>query len=172
MTTRSLALRSLMAVLACMTLMVGTAWAANNSVRLTADNTFQSSAVSVDVGETVDFTWDGGFHDVTFADGVSSGAPVGDVGTIFSRTFDAAGSYAYVCTIHEAMGMIGTVTVAAAASGGGAGAAAGSGGGAGAGGSTGALPFTGPEESLLPVLGATLALGGALMLLRLRRPTG
>lgn len=172
MTTRSLALRSLSAVLACMALMVGTSWAAGSSVKLTADNTFQSASVSVAAGDTVNFVWEGGFHDVTFADGVGSGAPVGDVGTTYSRTFDTAGSFAYVCTIHQAMGMVGTVTVAAAGAPSAGTTPAATGGAAETGGAAGALPFTGPEASLLPILGAAMAAGGAMMLLRLRRSTG
>ena len=48
-------------------------------------------------------------HDVTFADGNSSGL-VARNGT-WSRTFPAAGIYEYVCTLHEAEGMTGRVVV-------------------------------------------------------------
>ncbi len=141
--------------------LVGTAWAATTTVSLTVDNKFVPGSPTIEVGDTVTFTWDGGFHDVVFADGVSSGTPVGDVGTTFSRTFEATGTYPYVCTVHEALGMTGTITVLVAAGGGGAG------GGGGGGGQQ--LPFTGPEDGILPIAGAALVVAGSLVLLRLRR---
>ncbi len=139
--------------------LVGTAWAATTAVTLTVDNKFVPGSPTVEVGDTVTFTWDGGFHDVVFADGVSSGTPVGDVGTTFSRTFETVGTYPYICTVHEALGMTGTITVVAAAGGGGAG-----GGGGGQ-----QLPFTGPEDGILPYAGVALVVAGGLVLLRLRR---
>lgn len=159
--------------------------AATMNVNLLASNQFDAATVTVQEGDTVTFTWQGGFHDVVFADGVSSGTPVGIDGTTFSRTFDAAGTYAYVCTVHESAGMIGTVivesgaatattaapaaestaTTTAPAAGSTANAAPT---GGTSGGAT-SQPFTGPERSLLPVAGAALVLGGVAMRLRLRR---
>lgn len=150
---------ALAALLTGVMLVIVPAWAATKTVKLTVDNQFQPGTFEVAVGDTVNFVWEGGFHDVKFADGVSSGAPVGDVGTSFARTFDAAGTFAYVCTVHEALGMAGTITVAAQASG-----DAGTGGGG-----AGTLPLTGPEESLLPLGGLALMIVGVVVLLRLRR---
>lgn len=142
-------------------LLVGPAFAATTSVSLTPDNTFTPASPSVSVGDTVTFTWNGGFHDVAFADGVNSGTPHANDGTTFSRTFDTAGTFAYVCTVHEALGMTGTITVQAAAGGG-----AGGGGGGGGGGQ---LPMTGPEDSILPFTGLALVVVGGFVLLRLRK---
>lgn len=130
------------------------ALAATSTVTLTADNIFKPGTISVATGDVVKFVWDGGFHDVTFADGQKSGAPVGDVGATFSRTFSAAGTFAYVCSVHEALGMKGAITVGAA----------------GATGTTGSqnLPLTGPEDSLIPIAGALLALAGVVMFKRAR----
>jgi plastocyanin len=162
-------------------LMAAPVLAADTNVNLTASNTFDSATVTVGEGETVTFTWRGGFHDVTFADGVNSGTPVGIDGTTWSRTFDAAGSYAFVCTVHESAGMVGTVTVEAGSAGatattttaqasGSATTTAPAAGGAsgGSGGSSG-VPFTGPEDSMLPLLGAGLAVGGLALRFRFRR---
>lgn len=148
--------------------------AATTGVDLTVDNKFSPANPTIAVGDTVKFTWGGGFHDVVFSDGVSSGAPKGDVGATYSRTFDAAGSYSYVCSVHQAMGMVGTITVEAAATGSGTGSGSGSGTGSGSGAALGdassaaALPHTGPETSLLPPVGGALLLA-AFLLLRRRR---
>lgn len=173
-------------VVAGLTVLVGAvalaapAIAADANVTLTAANTFDAANVTVNVGDTVTFTWAGGFHDVAFADGVNSGTPVGIDGTTWSRTFDTAGSYAYVCSVHESAGMVGTVTVEAAAGGGDTtttapgGAAtttapAAGGGGGSSGSGSGGVPFTGPEDSILPLVGAALAAAGLAMRFRFRR---
>lgn len=162
-------------------LMAAPAFAADTNVNLTAANTFDSAAVTVREGDTVTFTWQGGFHDVTFADGEKSGTPVGIDGTTWSRTFDAAGTYAFVCTVHESAGMVGTVTVEAGSAGGAATsttapasgsatttATGASGSASSASGSSG-QPFTGPEDSMLPLLGVGLAIGGLALRFRFRR---
>jgi plastocyanin len=71
---------------------------------------FNPAEVSVGVGDTV--TWtnnDSVAHDVT-ADSFSSGEPGGMMsGDTFEHTFEEAGTFDYVCTVHP--GMEGTVTV-------------------------------------------------------------
>lgn len=138
-------------------LMAVPALAANATVRLTSDNRFVAANTSVNVGDTVTFVWEGGFHDVVFADGQKSGSPVGDVGTEYKRTFSAAGTYSYVCTVHEALGMKGTVVVAAA------------GGGGTASSGTQNLPSTGPEPAFLSALGLVLVASGVVWYSRMRR---
>ncbi len=72
------------------------------------DFTFSPEAVEVPVGTTV--TWiqtDDSRHTVDFADGKQSGDL--SQGDTFSRTFEEAGSYAYVCFFHPSM--TGSVTV-------------------------------------------------------------
>src|SRR3712207_8504307 len=62
------------------------------------------------VGSTVTWQWNSGgvAHNVTFEDE----APGSDNRTSgsFPRTFSATGDYAYICTIHVAQGMVGTVS--------------------------------------------------------------
>ena len=71
---------------------------------------FNPAEVSVAVGDTV--TWtnnDSVGHDVT-ADSFSSGDPGGMApGDTFEQTFDEAGTFDYVCTVHP--GMEGSVVV-------------------------------------------------------------
>ena len=71
---------------------------------------FDPETVTVAVGDTV--TWvnnDTVGHDVT-ADDFSSGDPGAmDNGATFEHTFDAAGTFDYVCTVHP--GMEGSVQV-------------------------------------------------------------
>lgn len=70
------------------------------------DDFFAPDAVKVTTGTEVTWTWVGSnAHNVT-ADGFASEAQTD--GT-FSHTFDQAGTYAYVCTLHP--GMEGTVVV-------------------------------------------------------------
>ena len=71
---------------------------------------FQPAEVTVSAGDTV--TWtnnDSVGHDVT-ADSFSSGDPGGMAsGDTFEQTFEEAGTFDYVCTVHP--GMEGTVVV-------------------------------------------------------------
>ncbi|HJQ91458.1 MAG TPA: plastocyanin/azurin family copper-binding protein [Acidimicrobiia bacterium] len=71
------------------------------------DQRFDSDHVTIEEGDTVTWVWgDGGVsHDVS-GDGFKS--DVQTEGT-FSHTFEDAGDYRYVCTLHS--GMRGTVTV-------------------------------------------------------------
>lgn len=72
------------------------------------DNAFQPNEVEVAEGDTVEWENTGDVaHTVTFDDGDDSGTL--DPGATHSRTFDEAGEYDYICTIHPSME--GTVTV-------------------------------------------------------------
>lgn len=71
---------------------------------------FSPSSLTVATGTVVTFTNGSGVtHNVVFD---SKSPPGGDIGSISSgsqsRTFSAAGSYPFHCTLHE--GMIGTIT--------------------------------------------------------------
>jgi plastocyanin len=70
-----------------------------------------NSDVTIEEGDTVTWVWedDGMAHDVS-GDGFKS--EIQSEGT-FSHTFEDAGDYPYVCTLHS--GMRGTVTVVDAA---------------------------------------------------------
>jgi plastocyanin len=71
---------------------------------------FQPAEVTVSAGDTVTWTNDDSVgHDVT-ADSFSSGDPGGMApGDTFEHTFEEAGTFDYVCTVHP--GMEGTVVV-------------------------------------------------------------
>ena len=80
----------------------------SNSVRVN-DNSFTPAATTVPRGTTVTWTWAGSNpHNVTFGTGTENSATQSS-GT-FARTFAAAGTYDYRCTVHGAS-MSGTVTV-------------------------------------------------------------
>jgi amicyanin len=71
---------------------------------------FSPAVLTIKAGSTV--TWTNNdivAHTVTFTDAANS--PVLNHGDTFSRTFTAAGTYAYICSIHPFMH--GTVNVAA-----------------------------------------------------------
>ncbi len=73
-----------------------------------ADNTFTPSATTLAVGTTATWTWTGSApHNVTFDDGTKSATQT--TGT-YARTFNAAGTYNYHCTVHGAA-MSGVVTI-------------------------------------------------------------
>lgn len=82
------------------------------------NNSFSPGTKTVAVGATVQWAWNSCTgdayngqtcvsHSVTFDDGTTS--PTQDQGT-FNRTFSAAGTYAYHCSVHGAA-MAGTITV-------------------------------------------------------------
>lgn len=74
-----------------------------------ANNNFSPANIQVSAGTTVTWTWsqDAITHNVTFVDGTSSGDK--GAGSTFSRTFSAAGTFNYSCTLHP--GMNGSVVV-------------------------------------------------------------
>jgi plastocyanin len=74
------------------------------------DIKFDPKNLTVKVGDTVEWVNDDSVgHDVT-ADDFKSGDPGGMAsGDTFEHTFEKAGTYDYVCTVHP--GMEGTVTV-------------------------------------------------------------
>jgi len=77
---------------------------------------FAPASVTVNVGDTVEWQWAMGFHSTTGRQGPEtwdSGAVASP--HVFSHTFTHAGTYPYVCTVHAAFGMTGTVIVRAAA---------------------------------------------------------
>ena len=76
------------------------------------DNSFNPSSVTVAVGTTVTWTWAGNNdHNVTFDDGVNDSATQTDGS--HTRTFAAAGTFPYHCTIHGPSIMSGQVSVTA-----------------------------------------------------------
>jgi plastocyanin len=111
--------------------------------------TFSPSTVTINVGDTVRWTWTGSLpHTVTSGapgavDGKFCSVPAGTTpsvatcdsisyaqgnGAVYSNTFTSAGTFPYFCEVHGAM-MSGTVIVGASSSGGGGGGSGGGGGG-------------------------------------------
>jgi plastocyanin len=71
------------------------------------DNFFSPGTLQVSVGDTVTWDWKGGAaHNVT-GPGFNSGTL--SKGKTFAHTFNSAGTFKYVCTLHT--GMKGTVEV-------------------------------------------------------------
>lgn len=80
---------------------------------------FSPQVVNINVGDTVIWSdLDGGFHNVAAEDG-SFRSPEG--ANTYSRTFNSAGSFDYVCEPHLLFGMVGTVNVSGGGGGGQAG---------------------------------------------------
>lgn len=90
------------------------------------DNVYTPASLTIAVGDTVHWDWDGGLHDVESGVGgvhdsnFDSGAPVSDTATTFDLTFDQAfltanpmpnAEYPYYCELHWSLGMSGTITV-------------------------------------------------------------
>ena len=103
--------------------------AGGNTVTV-GNNFFAPADLSVAAGTTVTWSWAPGAveHNVTFDDGQHSATQSSGS---FPRTFSAAGTYPYHCTIHGAAVMHGTVTVTSGSTGrtGGGGGGGGTGGG-------------------------------------------
>ncbi len=81
------------------------------------DATSGNSTSTINVGDTVEWSWASGFHDVQADDSsFDSGAPTSPP-KMFSLTFNSAGTFGYHCTVHGGpggAGMSGTITVQAA----------------------------------------------------------
>jgi plastocyanin len=86
--------------------------------------TFSPDTVTVSVGDTVRWTWEGSNHTVTSgtpctvdsgfcstADTSCMTAPSSNAGTKYCHTFTQAGTFHYFCRIHCGFGMTGTVVV-------------------------------------------------------------
>ena len=90
--------------------------AADQTVHATTGSSFSPSTVTVNVGETVTFVNDGGFHNVRFEDGQleEPSSPSFSWSSNPKRTFNTAGQFRYFCEQHGAAGgggMSGTVVV-------------------------------------------------------------
>jgi plastocyanin len=86
----------------------------------TEPKVFTQATVTIQVGDTVQWTNASGFHNVHFDDGAftqpaTPQLPANWPATV-QRTFDAPGTYTYVCDAHKNVGMTGTVIVQAAPS--------------------------------------------------------
>jgi len=112
-------------VLACCALFVSTGALFGAEVFVTAnpDNTFTPENVTINVGDTVTWTNNGGLHNVEATDGSfrcangcdgdgmgGDGSPATN-GWTASVTFDDPGLVSYFCIVHLGIGMSGTVNV-------------------------------------------------------------
>lgn len=136
------------------------------------DNFFSPAAVSVPVGEAINWTNTGSLpHTATATSGASFDSGILGNGGTFSFTPTVAGTISYQCTIHPEM--VGTITVTAGGGGGGGGDGSG-GGGAG----TPTAPSTGVGGTLadrsdswpMVLAGVALVLFSGLAAVYLGRP--
>ena len=97
-----------------MALLAGVAGAATKTVQVGPGGslTFSPGTVTVGVGDTVEWRWMSGTHTTTRMNGPESwDSGVASAPHTFSHTFTQVGTFAYVCTIHAALGMTGKVIV-------------------------------------------------------------
>jgi plastocyanin len=95
--------------------------AATTPVSVT-DFQFTPGTFTIKQGDTVTWTWNGGFHSVTTVAGAPESFNSGDMSAgTFAHTFNKTGTYRYYCDIHggdagngTAFGMSGSITVTAA----------------------------------------------------------
>lgn len=142
---------------------------ASTSVTM-GDYFFSAAAVTVSVGDTV--TWHNSGqapHNATGNNGTFSTGTI-DPGSSASHTFNSAGTFSYICTIHP--NMTGTVRVLSSSSGGGGGGASSSGSGTSessavaspdAAGTSTTLPMTGMAVGALALVGAALLASGLIV---------
>ena len=76
-------------------------------------NHFVPAVTNINSGDRVIWSWVGNFHNTTSSDGLWGSATM-NAGTSFTNTFNNAGTFAYVCTIH-APGMAGSIVVSSPA---------------------------------------------------------
>jgi plastocyanin len=131
---------------------------------------FSSASVTIAVGDTV--TWHNSGqapHNATGNNDTFSTGTI-DPGSSASHTFNSAGTFSYICTIHP--NMTGTVRVLSSSSGGGGGGASSSGSGTSessavaspdAAGTSTTLPMTGMAVGALALVGAALLASGLIV---------
>jgi plastocyanin len=73
---------------------------------------FSPSTVTVNVGDTVEWVWGSGVHSTTRDTGPETwDSGVSGPPQMFSHTFHRAGMFPYFCSVHQQLGMVGTVVV-------------------------------------------------------------
>ncbi len=83
------------------------------TVEVLDNNSFEPSEITINVGDTVSFSkTGGGLHNVNFQDESlpDSGAPTTETFTL-DVTFNEPGTFTFICDVHVALGMTGTITV-------------------------------------------------------------
>jgi len=115
------------------TLFCSSAFGANVNVVVGANNqnVFSPTSVTINVGDTITFTWQSGFHTVSSTTSLATaaaGTQAAALGVNFNTNpcnsaacvvntgpYNQAGTMAYVCQIHFGTGMFGGITVNGAA---------------------------------------------------------
>lgn len=77
-------------------------------------NFFSPASPTINVGDTVTWVFRASGHDTASKTGLWSSG-IRTINSTFSFTFTSAGSFPYVCTPHENIGMVGTINVQGAA---------------------------------------------------------
>lgn len=95
-----------------LTLAASAAQAAEHFVTIDSSTfSFEPAELTIQIGDTVTWTNDGGLHNVVADDdSFTSGPPSSDL-WVYSHTFNVGGVYPYNCAVHVDQGMTGTVTV-------------------------------------------------------------
>lgn len=79
---------------------------------------FEPEEVQVEPGDTVEWVWESGGHNVVPESGDWGTEELHDAGFTYSHTFEEAASFEYVCTPHASAGMVGSVIVGSGGGGG------------------------------------------------------
>lgn len=89
-----------------------TAQATEHFVNIDSDTlSFEPADLTIQVGDVVTWTNDGGLHNVVADDeSFTSGPPSEDL-WVYSHTFNVGGVFGYNCSVHAGQGMTGTITV-------------------------------------------------------------
>ncbi|MDH4117324.1 MAG: plastocyanin/azurin family copper-binding protein, partial [Acidimicrobiia bacterium] len=74
-------------------------------------NAFSPGSVSIETGDRVRFTNEGGFHNLIWDDGGSGMSAASTSLWSVTRTFNSPGTYGYFCSVHSDVGMDGVVNV-------------------------------------------------------------
>ncbi len=93
--------------------LAGPARAANFNVVLSS-NVFVPSVLNINVGDSVTWTNQGGFHNVEAVSGLFNSGPPANPPWTFTFTFTTPGTVPYICIVHSAIGMTGVINVAGA----------------------------------------------------------
>jgi plastocyanin len=80
----------------------------------TGGDHFVPAVTNINVGDRVIWNWTGPNHNTVSTNGLWGSATMG-TGTSFTNTFNNAGAFGYVCTIHASFGMTGTINVSGGA---------------------------------------------------------
>jgi plastocyanin len=79
----------------------------------TGGDHFVPAVTNINVGDRVIWNWTGPGHNTTSTNGLWGSATMSSGS--FTNTFNSAGSFGYVCTIHAGFGMTGAIVVSGAA---------------------------------------------------------